>query len=324
MNCSQTPPVLRRVKAFEPSEAEMERINAYTRRKFSPEEVYTFSVILCDNDVDRDYEQFSNTALEKLAELFLGKSGVFDHNPSVKNQTARIYDCRTEPVPGQKTAAGEDYIRLAAKAYMVRSASNRDLIAEIDGGIKKEVSISCSVAETTCSICGADASAGCLHQKGRKYGDSFCHHILNRPTDAYEWSFVAVPAQKRAGVIKSFAGASESVREFPVLKQALTKGEGLQFSPAEAAVLAHQLEELEESASWGRKYKSELEQEMIRLAFLAEEELDSGILASAVRKLSVEELRAFCKAYEARVAPSPVPSLLPSGEEAEPSALFKM
>ena len=32
-----------------------------------------------------------------------------------------------------------------------------------------------------------------------------CHVVLNQPTDAYEWSFVAVPAQREAGVIKMFA-----------------------------------------------------------------------------------------------------------------------
>lgn len=41
-------------------------------------------------------------------------------------------------------------------AYMVRTDANRDLIREIDGGIKKEVSISCAAASQTCSVCGSD------------------------------------------------------------------------------------------------------------------------------------------------------------------------
>ena len=42
---------------------EMEKINRYTRRPYSPEEVYTFSLVLCDNEVDRDFERFSREAL---------------------------------------------------------------------------------------------------------------------------------------------------------------------------------------------------------------------------------------------------------------------
>ena len=43
---------------------DMEQIGRYTRRAYSPEEVYTFSLVLCDNEVDRDFERFSREALE--------------------------------------------------------------------------------------------------------------------------------------------------------------------------------------------------------------------------------------------------------------------
>ncbi|MBQ7070785.1 MAG: hypothetical protein IJM87_05835, partial [Ruminococcus sp.] len=93
-----------------------------------------------------------------------------------------------------------------AKAYMVRTSSNADLIAEIEGGIKKEVSVSCSVANCKCSICGTDKrTSACEHNKGQIYDGKKCCCILDEPTDAYEWSFVAVPAQKSAGVTKTFS-----------------------------------------------------------------------------------------------------------------------
>ncbi len=38
----------------------------------------------------------------------------------------------------------------------------------------------------------------------RLYGEKLCFMELQEPTDAYEWSFVAVPAQRRAGVVKRF------------------------------------------------------------------------------------------------------------------------
>ena len=35
---------------------DLELINKLTRRKLSEDEVYVFSLVLCDNDIDRDYE----------------------------------------------------------------------------------------------------------------------------------------------------------------------------------------------------------------------------------------------------------------------------
>ena len=46
----------------------MALINKFTKRELEPDEVYAFSVVLCDNDIDRDFERFTNDALEKLAE----------------------------------------------------------------------------------------------------------------------------------------------------------------------------------------------------------------------------------------------------------------
>ena len=56
------------------------KINRYTRREFKADEVYTFSVVLCDNEIDRDNERFTTDALQKLATLFLGKTGIFNHS----------------------------------------------------------------------------------------------------------------------------------------------------------------------------------------------------------------------------------------------------
>lgn len=184
----------------------LEKINKFTRRPFTEDEIYTFSVILCDNDIDRDYERFSDSALETLAKSFVGKTGIFDHNPTTSNQNARIFDTEIVTDSSRKTKTGEIYRYLKANAYMVRTADNETLISEIDGGIKKEVSISCSATSRKCSICGNDKSAGgCAHVKGRMYSNKMCHTVLDNVTDTYEWSFVAVPAQVNAGVTKRSA-----------------------------------------------------------------------------------------------------------------------
>ena len=149
------------------TEAELEAIARYSRRRLTAEEVYTFPLVLCDNDLDRDHECFTDAALEKLAVLFRGKTGIFDHDPRGEKQTARIYRCAVEEEPGRLNHRGEPYKALRAWAYMVRTAANADLILEIDGGIKKEVSVGCSIGKKVCSICGADRQEATYgHQKG--------------------------------------------------------------------------------------------------------------------------------------------------------------
>ena len=189
------------------SDKKMAKINKFTRRELKEEEVYCFSVILCDNEIDRDNEKFSVAALRKLAELYVGKTGIWSHDPKGENQTARIYDTEVVTDPTRKTADGEEYTYLRASAYMVRTGKNADLIREIDGGIKKEVSVGCAVAKEVCSICGRDRRTGeCAHRKGRSYNGRKCYYTLSEPIDAYEWSFVAVPAQRGAGVTKKYGG----------------------------------------------------------------------------------------------------------------------
>lgn len=183
----------------------MEKIGRLTRRAFADDELYTFPVKLCDNEIDRDGERFSQEALEKMAELFIGKTVIIDHNPSAANQTARVYDTELVTDTEHLTSFGTPYSYLKGYAYMVRTAENADTITLIDGGILKEVSVSCSAASKTCSVCGKELHGGsCGHIKGKIYDGQPCHHILGGITDAYELSFVAVPAQAGAGVTKQY------------------------------------------------------------------------------------------------------------------------
>ena len=267
---------------------ELADINRFAKTPLREEEVYAFPVRLCDNEVDRDFERFDAAALERLGELFLGKSGVFDHQWSALGQTARIY--RTEMVrqPDRVTAAGDGYCWLKAWAYLLRTERNQDLIAEIEGGIKREVSVGCSVARRACSICGAEAGT-CGHEKGQIYGDQLCFTELRDPVDAYEWSFVAVPAQREAGVLKRFGRESA--------------GEAL----------------LQKQAALGRRYLQELRREVVRLAMLADNELDGEVFAGAMGRLEERELLELKRAYGARAARRfPVPAQLRRREAARP------
>lgn len=183
----------------------MQKINAYANKELTPEDVYTFKVKLCSNEVDRDLESFTPKALEQLALLFKGKTGIKDHAGKADNQIARIYDTEVITEKEHKTILGEDYTYIEAYAYIMKLPKNEDFIAEIDGGIKKEVSVSCSIAKRLCSVCG-ESIFGCGHIVGREDAKSgkCCYVRLDEAADAYEFSFVAVPAQRDAGTHKKY------------------------------------------------------------------------------------------------------------------------
>ncbi len=243
---------------------ELELIGKFARKKLEKDELYTFSLILCDNEIDRDNEKFTIQALNTLAKLFVGKTGIFDHNMKSKDQSARIYAAEVVTDSTRKTADGEDYTYIKAKAYMVRTEKNKDLIAEIDAGIKKETSVGCCVSDISCSICGRNIKTeGCEHQKGKTYGGKLCCYLLSEPTDAYEWSFVAVPAQKNAGVIKSF----------------------------------NPMHETEKLADMAREYQSELQSEILRCAASVLPEMKSAALEEICGSLSIGMLREMRDAF---------------------------
>ena len=73
-----------------PDDGQLEKINHYAKSPLMAQEVYCFSVRLCDDRPDRDYERFDAAALEKLAALFLGKTGICDHEWSADRQVAHF------------------------------------------------------------------------------------------------------------------------------------------------------------------------------------------------------------------------------------------
>lgn len=269
------------------------KINQFTRRVLTEDELYVFSVILCDNDIDRDCERFSDEALETLKEKFIGRTGIFDHDPSSANQTARIFDTEIITDTSRTSGSGEPYKYIRASAYMVRTDDNRTLIAEIDGGIKKEVSISCSASKRVCSVCGCDKSvSSCNHVKGKLYGGQLCHTILGGITDAYEWSFVAVPAQVNAGVTKRCT-TSDIISE-----------------PVEADILAAD---------------EELRRDIRKLAYFAGGREAADIASVSARNMNTQQLINLKKSFESRrVGGGIAVQLIPDVNDEESTAEFSL
>lgn len=263
---------------------DLEAINRLSRTPLTPQEVYTFSVRLCDNEVDRDQERFSTETLEQLAPMFVGKSGLFDHQWSAHGQSARIF--RTEVIhePEHLTQAGDSYCWLKGYAYMLTTPEHQDLIAQIEGGIKKEVSVGCAVKHAVCSICGAERGQSCGHQPGQVYDGVLCYTSLEQAEDAYEFSFVAVPAQPLAGVVKGHNRPSATLRELAQQNPSCTR----------------ELNRLEQEAVLGRRYLDGLRADVVRLGALSDPDLRADSLRSITEKLDEPELLELKRVYQSR------------------------
>lgn len=180
------------------NEEELALINQQALRPMTEEEVFAFRLAACDNQVDRDFERFTDETLAELAERFVGRPVLRDHNWSAAAQTARVYAGGVEP------GEGEGVKRLVLRCYMPRSEQTAPTITAIESGILRECSVGLAVKRALCSICGANQRETlCRHSPGRAYDGQVCHMDLDGAEDAYEVSLVAVPAQPAAGVMKS-------------------------------------------------------------------------------------------------------------------------
>ncbi len=282
-------------------EKELELINTHTTVPLTEQQVFRFTVTLCDNEVDRDFESFTAEALEALSTMFIGKTGICDHSMRSKDQCSRIFHTYIEQAD-KRTSTGEAYKALKARAYILRTEENASLIAEIEGGIKKEVSISCSVNKSTCSICGGDMKThSCKHIKGRKYGKKLCFALLSEPTDAYEWSFVAVPAQRNAGVTKSFIKKEDTFLTNPTdIIKSITADTAL--SDGEVTALKGYVAQLEKLAEEARTYKSHLTKDIERLALIVMPKVNLKAFISSCGNMNADELRELKSGLEAQVS----------------------
>jgi len=259
-----------------PTAMQLEAINALAKTRLNGEQVYVFSLRLCDDQVDRDFERFDTEALRSLAKLFVGKSGIVDHKWSAGSQLARIFD--TEIIEENGVTA------IKAWAYIRRGGANEEIIADIEAGIKKEVSVGCAMGRSICSVCGSEYGT-CGHVKGESYDAQVCCAILQEPLDAYEFSFVAVPAQREAGVLKALGGRKACLKEL-----------------AEEFGAQGEYRALVKQAELGKRYQKELEDSVVRLGLTLELGVAEPVLRSLAKTAAAEDLLALKAALEQRVS----------------------
>ena len=257
--------------------AQLETINAMAKAKLTAEQIYVFSLRLCDDQVDRDFERFDTEALPALAKLFIGKTGIVDHRWSSDSQVARIF--------GAETCMEDGVSYIKAWAYIRRGGANDEIIADIEAGIKKEVSVGCAMGRSVCSICSGEYGQ-CGHQKGQYYDGQLCCAVLKEPMDAYEFSFVAVPAQANAGVLKGM-GRNRTLKEL-----------------ADEFGAQNEYRALYKEAQLGRQYRKELEDGVVRLCLALELGAKGDTYRNLVKTAAAEDLMQLKSALENRLAES--------------------
>ena len=275
-----------------PDAGQLEKINALAKGSLTEEQVYVFSVKLCDDQVDRDFERFDTAALPELAKMFVGKSGIVDHRWSAEGQLARIFDT---VILEENGVTG-----IKAWAYIRRGGAGDEWIADIEAGIKKEVSVGCAMGRSVCSVCGGEYGS-CGHRKGEYYEGELCCAVLKEPVDAYEFSFVAVPAQRVAGVLKGM-GRKACLKEL-----------------ADAYGAQEEYRNLFKQAQLGQRYQKQLGDEVVRLVLMLGLKIGEPVLRGAVEKLAGAELVELRDALREQAAESyPIQLQLGSvrGEEA--------
>ena len=97
---------------------------------------------------------------------------------------------------------------------------------------------------------------------------------------------MAVPAQRKAGVIKSFA---------------YEPGGDLKRALSAHPDCLRQLEALEKEARLGRNYMESLRKELVRLAGLTEESLDLKLFTRTAEKMDEDELLELTRVYQRRM-----------------------
>lgn len=188
-------------------DVDIDLINKFSKAELTSEDVYTFKIRMCDGLADRVDDEMTDDFLFEFATIVNEKSIPLlkDHCWSVECQLGRVYKA--------EVAEDEEGVSFV-KGYAYVLASDTELVDKIKAGIFKEVSVAFD-GEGVCSICGEpmekdyDGRGHC--KNGHMAGVDSCVTLLAHCKDVYELSFVSVPCQPKAAVIKKFNLSGEAL-----------------------------------------------------------------------------------------------------------------
>lgn len=120
----------------------------------------------------------------------------------------------------------------------------------------------------------------------------------------------------------------EGTRTSSDIIKAFSEGKEMTLSPEECVEISGCLRELAKKAEAGEAYERELRQEVVRLSLLSQPGVPKDIMERVAKRMTLEELKAFQKAYRqesGKLAP-PKPQLAGARAEGAPieNAEFKI
>lgn len=136
-----------------PDDTQLAKINQFTRRPFTADELYIGQLRLANNCIDRDNERFSEEVLQRFAATAIRKTMLFDHNRRLQESAiGKFFDVAVEKMALQQAAAetGEEMMLpdgvtevwfLSPWFYIPIKGIAEEILVKIDAGIYDFASI---------------------------------------------------------------------------------------------------------------------------------------------------------------------------------------
>lgn len=263
-----------------PTNADLEAIRQYALREVTAEEVFTGKMALANDQVDRSWERFPVSYLQRMADTLPGKPVLTGHRDD-QTPVGKFYSADVVP---RANGSGNDLIA----RYYVRA--DNPLVKDIELGIASGVSIRARADKRACGICAKDwdgpSKDRCNHQVGQDYNGQKCHlEWAGDPSkvESLEGSFVPMPCQYDAQALarslpagyiaKSGAPGGAQILEYDAANTA-PQGDAMDLQQAleKIASLETEIATLKKSheddplVAAGKEYLDFLKSETLRMA----------------------------------------------------------
>jgi superfamily I DNA/RNA helicase len=151
------------------------------------------------------------------------------------------------------------------------------------------------------------------------YGKKLCYSILSDARDAYELSFVAVPAQRESGITKSF-GIKEKSDMVDIIKAISDVDTDVTITKSQAEQLSSYIDDLKEEAKLGEEYKKQLSKEVVKLFATNFPQMDTSIVSSVTSVMTTKELLGFKQGLGEAQKKAPQSQLISKAEKNDKKA----
>lgn len=254
---------------FTPTSEQVAKINQFTKRTVTADDVIAFTANAMNNMYDRDDEAFTRQTVDEFAALPqpyspIGKSYLTDHVHSVTAAKGRIFDVET------KTIKGAHFLR--PQIYTPKTAQYADFIENLDFGMSWAVSVGVVVDKAECSICSSPVRTvwqwswcenghekGYFYVPGKEEKDAYGYCIpvdpsekgakkaqvdLKDPVDFYELSQVFLGAQLFAEIADKQPSIGKALKK--AARQSIPIV-GLTYKEAKGITMPHEPKEVTEA-----------------------------------------------------------------------------